>query len=203
LENVAENKPAERLRLFVAITVPDAVRDEIIRVQRELQPLAPREAVRWAKPEQFHLTLRFLGNVASNSVPALQESVRIVCAGAPALHLRAQGIGFFPNNRSPRVIWVGVSDDKNHLADLQKKIETAVRPFTAEQGGERFAGHLTLGRFKQFKRLEIRELMARAEVMKDRTFGEWTVQKIEIIRSELLPTGAHYISIAAFPLGGN
>ena len=190
----------EKFRLFVAITVPDAIREEMIRVQCELQPLVPRGAVRWAKPEQFHLTLRFLGDVASDRVADLQESVRVVCAGAPVLLLRAQGVGFFPHARSPRVIWAGVNDDENHLAELQKKIEGGVRPFTTEQGNEHFAGHVTLGRFKQFKRLEIRELMARAEVMKDRTFGEWTVQKIEIIRSELLPAGARYTSLAALPL---
>ena len=159
----------EQLRLFVAIPFPDAVREEMLRVQHELQPLVPRDVVRWTKPEQFHLTLRFLGDVSSDRVAALQESVRAVCSGAPALHLRAQGVGFFPNARSPRVIWVGVNDGENRLVDLQKKIEAAVQPFTAEQGAERFAGHVTLGRFKQSKRLEIKELTARAEAMKDRT----------------------------------
>lgn len=189
------------LRLFVAITIPDAVRAEIIRVQRQLQPLAPQGAVRWTRPEQFHLTLRFLGDVPSDRVPALQESVRMVCAGAPELHLRAQGIGFFPHARSPRVIWVGINDGENQLTQLQKKIEGAVRSFTKEQGNERFTGHVTLGRFKQFKRLEIRRLMSCVETMKDQLFGEWTARKIEIIRSELSPTGAHYISLAGLRLG--
>jgi 2'-5' RNA ligase len=195
-----DENSAERLRLFVAIQVPDAVREEIIRVQRELQPLAPRGVVRWAKPEQFHLTLRFLGDVPSEHVGDLRESVRAVCADAPALHLHAQGVGFFPNARSPRVIWIGVIDSENRLVDLQRKIEGAVRPFTTEPEGERFAGHVTLGRFKQFNRLEIKELTANAAAMKDRMFGEWTAREIEIIRSELSPTGARYTSLAAFPL---
>jgi 2'-5' RNA ligase len=196
-----DENSTERFRLFVAISVPDAVRNEMIRVQCELQPLVPRGAVRWAKPEQFHLTLRFLGDVPVERVPALQETVNAVCLGSPALCLRAQGVGFFPNARSPRVIWAGVDDDENRLAELQEKIESAVRPFTAEQGGEDFAGHVTLGRFKQFNRLEIRELTTRAETMKDRQFGEWTAREIEIIRSELSPAGARYTLLAAFPLG--
>jgi 2'-5' RNA ligase len=190
----------EQLRLFVAIAVPDAVRDEMIRVQRELQPLAPSGAVRWAKPEQFHLTLRFLGDVPSNRVAALQEAVREVCSGVPALPLCARGVGFFPNARSPRVVWVGVNDDENCLAKLQKKIESAVRPFTAGQGGEDFAGHVTLGRFKQFRRPEIGKLTACAETMKDRVFGEWPARKIEIIRSELSSVGARYTALAAICL---
>jgi len=67
-----------RFRLFVAITVPDAVRAEVLRVQRELKPLAPRDVVRWTKPEQFHLTLRFLGDVPSAQIAGLQESLYAV-----------------------------------------------------------------------------------------------------------------------------
>ena len=196
-----DENSAERLRLFVAITIPDAIREEMIRVQRDLKPLVPRSAVRWARPEQFHLTLRFLGDVPSERVGGLRESVRVVCADAPAVPLRAEGVGFFPNARSPRVIWIGISDDENRLVNLQRKIENAVQPFTTEQGGERFAGHVTLGRFKQLNRFDINGLTNESEAMKNRIFGEWTAREIEIIRSELSPTGARYTSLAAFPLG--
>jgi 2'-5' RNA ligase len=197
---VTGESSTEKLRLFVAIPVPDAVREEMLRVQRELQLLAPRGAVRWARAEQFHLTLRFLGDVSSNRVTALQAAVRAVCSGAPASPLRALGVGFFPNVRSPRVVWVGINDG-GRLAELQKKIENVVSPFTDEPGGEHFAGHVTLGRFKQFKRQEIGKLAAGAETMKDRVFGEWTARKIELIRSELSSSGAHYTVLAAFSLG--
>ncbi|MGB7769789.1 MAG: RNA 2',3'-cyclic phosphodiesterase [Verrucomicrobiia bacterium] len=195
------NDSTGRFRLFVAIPVSDAVRDEMIRVQRELQPLAPRGAVRWATPEQFHLTLRFLGDVPSDRVAALQEAVRTVCSGAPALPLRAQGVSFFPNARAPRVIWVGITDSDDRLVELQKKIESAVCPFTTGQGSERFAGHVTMGRFKSPKWLEIRSLTSHAETMKDRAFGEWTAREIEIIRSELSSAGARYTSLAVIRLG--
>src|SRR5690348_14435290 len=190
----------ERFRLFVAIPVPDAIREGMLRVQHELQPLVPRGMVRWTKPEQLHLTLRFLGGISSDRVAALQESVRAVCADTSVLRLRAQGVGFFPGARAPRVIWIGISDGEDRLGDLQKKIETVVQPFTAEQGNERFAGHVTLGRFKPFGRAEIRALAGQAEIMKARTFGEWTAPGVELIRSELSPTGAHYTTLATFLL---
>ncbi|HEV2437714.1 MAG TPA: RNA 2',3'-cyclic phosphodiesterase [Verrucomicrobiae bacterium] len=187
----------------MAIPVPDAVREEMLRVQRELQPLAPRGVIRWAKPEQFHLTLRFLGDVLPDHVAGLRESLHTACSGVRVLHLRAQGAGFFPNARSPRVLWIGVSDAEGRLGDLQRKIEAAVQPFTAEPGGERFAGHVTLGRFKQSGASEIKALTGHAETMKNRMFGQWTAPEIELIRSELSPTGAHYTSLTTFPLDGN
>lgn len=193
----------ERFRLFVAITVPEAVREAMLRVQRELQPLAPRGVVRWTKPEQFHLTLRFLGDVSTDCVAGLQDSLRAACSGIPSLQLRAEGLGFFPNARSPRVIWIGINDGENRLLNLQREIEAAVQPFTAEQGGERFAGHVTLGRFQQPDHINIKALSDLAAAMKSRTFGEWATREVELIRSELSPTGARHTSLAAFPLGEN
>jgi 2'-5' RNA ligase len=190
-----------RFRLFVAITVPDAVREEVLRVQGQLQPLVPHGVVRWTKPEQFHLTLRFLGDVPAAHIGSLQESIRAACTRTTPLHLYAQNVGFFPNAHSPRVIWVGIHDRENRLVTFQKQIEGAVRSYTAERGGEQFAGHITLGRFKQYNHLAIRELVDRADAIKSRLFGEWTARNIEIIRSELQPAGSRYASLAACALG--
>ena len=201
LQGVAENNLTGKLRIFVAIPVPAAVRNEMVRVQHELQPLAPRGVVRWTKPEQLHLTLQFLGDVSSDRVAGLQESLRTACSGVTPLPLRAQGFGFFPNARSPRVVWIGITGGENRLADFQRKIADAVRPFSAGPGGERFAGHVTLGRFKQSMWVGINSLTAHADTMKDSTFGEWTVREVEIIRSELLATGSRYTQLAAIRLG--
>jgi len=187
---MADDSATQKLRLFVAIPMPEAVRNEVIRVQQEMQRLVLRDAVRWTKPEQFHLTLRFLGDFPVERVAALQEAINAVCTDVPALHLRAQGAGFFPNARSPRVIWVGVNDNEGRLVDLQKKMEGAVQPFTQEPGTGKFAGHVTLGRVKFLKQPEIEKLAAHAQAVSDRLFGEWTANEIEIIRSRLLPAGA-------------
>jgi 2'-5' RNA ligase len=197
---MTDDSSTEKLRLFLAIPMPEAVRNEITGVQQEMRQLVSRDAVRWTKPEQFHLTLRFLGDVPVERVAALQEAVNAVCRGSPALRLRAQGTGFFPNARSPRVIWAGVNDGEGHLVDLQKKIEAVVRLFTKESGTERFAGHVTVGRVKFLKRPEIEKLAEHAQVVKDHLFGEWTANEVELIRSDLLPAGARHTLLAAIRL---
>jgi RNA 2',3'-cyclic 3'-phosphodiesterase len=198
---MADDSSMEKLRLFIAIPVPEPVRDEIIRVQREMQPLAPQSAARWTRPDQFHLTLRFLGDVPVAGLEQLKESVNAVCRSARPLPLRAEGVGFFPNPQSPRVVWVGIDDKAGLLVDLQKRIETAVQPFTAEPGEKNFLGHATLGRLKNLRPPDARKLAAHAQTIKDRTLGEWTADEIEIIRSELSPAGACHTSLAAFRLG--
>jgi len=191
----------EKFRLFVAIPMPETVRNEITGIQHEMRQLVSRDAVRWTKPEQFHLTLRFLGDVPVERVSALQEAVNAVCLGSSALPLRAQGVGFFPNARSPRVIWAGVNDGEGRLVDLQKKIEGAVQPFAEGPSSERFAGHVTIGRVKFLKRPDIEKLAAHAQAIKDRLFGEWAANEVELIRSDLLPAGASHTLLAAIGLG--
>jgi 2'-5' RNA ligase len=189
------------LRLFIAIPIQEPVRDEIIRVQQELQPLVPRDVARWTRPDQFHLTLRFLGDVPADSVEDFKKTVGVVGRNTRSLFLRAEGVGFFPNPRSPRVIWVGINDREGRLVDLQRQIETAVGPFSPEPGEKNFMGHVTLGRLKNPKPSDAGNLAARAQALKNRIFGEWTAHEIEIIQSELSPAGARYNSLAAFRLG--
>jgi RNA 2',3'-cyclic 3'-phosphodiesterase len=198
---MTSDSPTGQLRLFVAIPIPEPVREEIIRVQRELQPLVPRGVVRWARPDQFHLTLRFLGNVPADGVENLKKSVGAVCRNARSLSLRAEGVGFFPNARAPRVVWAGINDGAGRLGDLQRQIESAVGPFSSEPGEKNFTGHATLGRLKNPRPADTRGLAARAQSFEKRRFGEWTAQEIEIIRSELSPAGARYTTLAAIRLG--
>jgi 2'-5' RNA ligase len=188
-------------RLFVAIPLPETVRDEILRVQGELRPLLPREAARWTRSDQLHVTLRFLGNVAVEAIETLRQSVGAVCLNASPLALRAQGVGFFPNPRSPRVVWVGINGSGERLSDLQAKIEAAVSPFSPEPGEKNFAGHVTLARLKHPRPADVRELIARAQSHDAKTFGNWTAENVEIIRSELSPIGTRYTSLGTFPLG--
>ena len=193
--------PGTTWRLFVAIPMPEPARNEIIRVQSELQPLVPREVVRWTRPEQFHLTLRFLGDVPADAVETLKQAVKAVCSDASPLSLRAQGVGFFPNPRLPRVLWVGINDGENRLVDLQQRVEEAVHQFSPEPGEKQFRGHVTLARFKNPRPSDIRDLVARAQSLKTRSFGDWTAQEIEIMRSELSSSGARHTLLAACRLG--
>src|SRR6266487_4607346 len=85
------------IRAFLAVPIPDAVKAEIERAQDELRQALPKPCVRWTKREQFHLTLCFLGNVATTRVPELTEAVGAACRGFPALKLRAERIGCFPD----------------------------------------------------------------------------------------------------------
>jgi 2'-5' RNA ligase len=188
------------LRLFIAISLPAIVKDEIEKAQGEMRRALPPECVRWTKREQFHLTLKFLGNVEAPRLSALVDALRNVSKNFSTLHLRAERIGFFPEARSPRVIWVSVHDERELLPRLQAAIESAVQGFTTEQPEGKFTGHVTLGRVKSIKRPQAEILAQLASRLARRQFGDWTVDQVELIRSELSSSGSHYTVIETAPL---
>jgi 2'-5' RNA ligase len=190
----------ENYRLFIALTLPEEVKEAITHTQAELRRALPEKSVSWTKREQFHLTLKFLGSFPANRVEALAGAVRNACGDFRALRLRAQGIGFFPDLKFPRVTWVGVRDAENILPTLQQAIEAAAKEFTPEKPEGRFTGHVTLGRVRELKRSEIETLKKLALGMPDKLFGEWTAGNVEIIRSELAPGGSRYTTLATVPL---
>lgn len=192
--------PAPFLRLFIALAVPPEVRQEIGRAQARLQRHSPPGAVRWTRPDQFHLTLKFLGDVPAEQVAALKKSLAPICAAAPALRLSAQGVGFFPGTHKPRVIWAGARDVQGRLPELHGQIEAALRWLAPAERVEKFTGHITLGRFKPGHHAAIPKLLALADDLRDRHFGDWQAGEVEIIRSELTSTGATHTAMAVFPL---
>jgi 2'-5' RNA ligase len=193
----------QKYRLFIAIPLPAEVKIEVEKAQGELRRAAPAECVRWTKPEQFHLTLRFLGDVEAEHLDALTRALQRACAGFPPLPLRAERIGFFPDPRRPRVVWMGVRDADGKLPLLQQAVVSAVAGFTREEPEGGFAGHVTLGRVKAIKRVEAEKMAGLARGMADRFFGGWTADKVQILRSELAPHGACHSTLAVVPLAGD
>jgi len=187
---------ADTLRLFLAIQIREFIRADLQRLQEELKPLLPRESVRWAKPEQFHLTLKFLGNVPADKVAALSEAARAVCVEASPLSLRAEGVGFFPNDVSPRVFWVEIKSTDNRLHTFQKRLEVEVQRFAEKEESKNFAAHVTLARFEKWPRGSVEKFMM--SVPKDRRFGEWTAQQVELVESKLGQAGSLHAISATF-----
>lgn len=186
----------ETLRLFLAIPMPEDIRAGLRRLQLESQPLLPPRAVRWARPEQFHLTLKFLGNVPAADTVALSEAVRAVCAAAPPLRLRAEGAGFFPNESAPRVFWVEIKSLDGRLMEFQRQLEAAVERFAEKREKKTFTAHVTLARLEKLGRREAEKWMAR--LRKDQAFGEWTASEVELVQSTLSPSGAVHAIFGAF-----
>lgn len=184
------------MRTFVAIELPESIQSVLSDIQRELK--RTDADVRWVRPENIHLTLKFLGTIKENMVRDITDVLQKASGNFRTFALTVSGVGVFPNMRSPRVVWVG-TDQSDKLIDLQRDIEEGLASLGFEREKRKFAAHLTLGRFKSAhgKRTFVDTL----ETYRERGFGSFHVGSVSLMKSDLSPAGAKYTRIAEVRLG--
>jgi 2'-5' RNA ligase len=188
------------IRAFVAINLPVEVRANLTELQRELKSVLPGNGLRWTKPEQVHLTLKFLGDIAADSLEDLKSAIQRACNGIAPFSLRAESPGVFPDSQRPRVIWTDVNGDMDVLRRLQEQIERETGAWReAEQ--RTFQPHLTLARVQSLKPDKAAVLHEKIRMHTATQFGSWHIGRIDLMRSKLSSTGAEYSQLAEFPLG--
>jgi 2'-5' RNA ligase len=190
-----------QLRLFIAILTPEKVKIALERAQRRFQNVLPSKAARWTPREQFHMTLKFLGNVPSTQLETLLQASAAACSPFAPLHLTVAGIGFFTAGRAPRVLWAGVTDSDNQLATLWSALQSATSFIIREPSEANFTAHVTLARFNKLQRTEGSEVASLARRFDHVVFGEWTTPEIHLMRSELSPSGARHSLLSPLALG--
>jgi 2'-5' RNA ligase len=186
--------------LFIAIPVPPEVSHKIGRVQGRLQRASAPGTVRWTPTDQFHITLKFLGDVPMGHLGGLRQALAPICAGFSTLELSARGLGFFPNASRPRVIWAGASDRLKQLPALHRQIDNALSWLAPTERPGMFTSHITLGRLKPGGHAGIPRLLEAAAVFYDSPFGDWQANEVRLVRSQLTAVRAEHTTIASFPL---
>lgn len=182
------------MRAFLAIEIPAEICKKIRDLIEVLQRTTPN--VRWARAEGLHLTLKFIGQVPLEKIEEIQAQLASLRLPAP-LPLRVQGFGYFPNERSPRVIWLGVEAGPQ-LAELAGRIEEGLYRLGIPKEDRPFSSHLTLGRLRApDKLLALRELLRQREPLE---MGSFTAEEFYLYESQLSPGGSLYRKIARFPL---
>ncbi|MEM4267670.1 MAG: RNA 2',3'-cyclic phosphodiesterase [Candidatus Woesearchaeota archaeon] len=171
------------MRLFIAITLPDDAKTQLANVQKKLGVLGAKITY----THDYHLTLKFLGEVSNSSaiVSALNN------LNLKKFRFSLSSIDFFPNERCPRVVWVGVTP-KKPIIELQQQIESLLTLAGFEKD-TRFHPHITLGRIKQSNK----EFCEQAKNMPVQPISI-EVDKIYLIRSELGMDGPKYTVIERF-----
>jgi len=182
------------MRAFVAIDASDEIRAELARVQQELARCPAK--VKWVTPQNVHLTLKFLGDVAPEAVEQVAAAMA-AASGGGAVPFAVEGLGSFPPRGRPRVLWAGVSAGADAVSRVQVKLEAALRPLGFKQE-HRFVPHLTIGRVKSPRGAQ--ELIPMLERHAATKFGSCTAAEMVLYESELTPQGAVYRAVARQPL---
>ncbi len=180
------------LRLFCALPVPANVQEELSAATDSLRGILSPASISWVKRGNFHLTLRFLGDVEQNRVDELASQLEMACRGTQPFELSCQGLGCFPNLRRARVIWAGLQEDGEGLAQLQNRVDAACASFLQQEGKSNFSGHITLGRIRAIKGPAQQRLADEIEGNREASFGRWIVEEVGLISSDLSHGTPHY-----------
>jgi 2'-5' RNA ligase len=199
---MADETAAKRWRIFIAIEVPEKVREAIAGAQKECIERMSEKCMKWARAEQFHLTLRFLGGVDPAALVELTSRLRQACANLRPLDLRCAGVGIFPERGRPRVLWVGVHDDAGSgLSQTFRGVAEASDGFGQEEPEKRFTGHVTLARCKDIDRPTATQARELVRQFSEREFGSWQATEVQLMRSELSARGAVHAVLERIHLG--
>ena len=191
-------------RLFVALLLPDEICTRVEEMQARLRESLGTEGIRWTAPEQFHFTLKFLGDVEDSALPSVIEGVEQASARCEAWTLEVAGVGVFPKQRNPQVLWVGATKGVPVLQQTAQYLneELASRGFEAET--KPYIPHITLARMKT---REGEEMVAKnlpllqSEPELRATLGAFLVQQCALMQSDLRREGAVYTVVKTFAFG--
>ncbi len=190
------------LRLFIALEMPAPIQQALQTISADLQAKLPNSPLRWIPVPSIHLTLKFLGDVAEESVPAIQAELEQQAAAFAPFDLSVAELGVFPNVRRPRIVWVGV-DAPSQLSALQLSVENAMEKlgYPAEQRD--FTPHLTLARAIRGANPAALALVGKlvsAEWLREKSSA--SVDRVTLFQSSLNRGGAVYNPLVHAQLTG-
>lgn len=185
------------LRAFIAFTPPEA----ILRCAQSLQDglKARGLKLRWVKPANIHLTLKFLGDMPEAHIADVRAAMQQAVHEEGLISLALQGLGVFPSIQRPRILWTGLGGDVDRLRRLVGRLEDGLEPLGFKKEKRAFKAHLTLARVKA--RLDTRSLLQGIQELGEYAPVAFDARQMVLYQSELRPTGAVYTERARVSLG--
>lgn len=189
------------MRLFAAVDPDPSARAAAARAAAALAARLPDDGprrVRWTAPAQFHITLRFLGELSAAEVAAVRDVFRPPFETG-GFAVRLSGPGCFPSAGPPRVLWMGIGEGREALAAVAAEIDGRLASAGRVPETRPFNGHLTLGRMKRWPARSRAEVVRVLSDVRPDT-PRWTVERVVLCESRRTPRGAEYRVLESTPL---
>jgi 2'-5' RNA ligase len=183
------------IRAFIAVEISPTTVARITAAIADIKPKLP--AVRWVATANFHLTLKFLGDIEARQTEAIGDALELALTPFPRCTINAKGLGVFPGLRQPKVFWVGFIGDE--LTELARRVDSALLPLGFAGDPRGFTPHLTIGRWRQAERSP-GNLKQELDHWREHDFGATKVGRVILFQSVLKPTGAVYSQLKVIKL---
>ena len=181
------------MRSFISIEIPGDIRDHIGNYIAEIN--GALTGVKWVKPENIHLTIKFLGNIREKDVPGLRDCITGAAKEFEPFMLTMTNLGYFPNFSNPRIVWIGVDGGLDSLLDVFQYMETCLEEAGYDREERTFSPHLTIGRARRNSTIKVSGSVREFEPI------SFKIDKIALMKSTLTPQGPVYESITESTLG--
>jgi 2'-5' RNA ligase len=165
------------MRTFTAIDMPSTI---LLRLERLLSALRHEAQIHWSPLDNLHITTKFIGQWPEERLPQLVDALSSLLPCEP-FQVELKGLGWFPNRRSPRVLWVGVNGGE-YLADLARRTDEKLQILGIQREDREFRPHLTLARIKT--PVSLSKLRQRVEEMEAAELGAFPVSSFSLFRSD-------------------
>lgn len=188
----------EKYRCFVAVDLPDKVKEALAAMQEELKVWPG--SVKWVEQRNFHLTLKFLGDITGPVIKEVQSALEKAAGPHTCFTVYMTGAGAFPSVRNPRVIWAGIDDPGRKLGKLWTDIERVLVKNGFEPEKKSFSPHLTLGRVKDMQPPnERKDRHGMGDILKKLHGVRYPVpvSEIKLVKSRLFRSGPEYSCLAS------
>lgn len=187
------------LRLFIALELSKEMHQSFSDLIINLKKIS-LNGVKWVKPENIHLTLKFLGDTPQTKIIHINSALEKAVSNISSFTILSKGTGVFPNLRQPRVFWAGITTPPE-LLNLQKQIDSELSTLEFEVEKRPFTPHLTLGRVSESANPEIIVKVINALTESDSfEFGSVNIQQITLFQSTLSPGGSIYTPLKRISL---
>jgi RNA 2',3'-cyclic 3'-phosphodiesterase len=191
------------MRLFIGVELDDRVKaaaaDVAERLRQHLQRAVPELVARWIAPENLHITLWFIGEVADAHGDAIADVLKQSPFSIPPFDLGLAGCGAFPPSGPPRVFWIGVNRGAREMADLYRETGDRLAPLGYAPERRAYAAHLTIARVKDPGRGASKAVRATLAQLPAEC-GTCRISSVTLFRSRLSPRGAAYEPLLRVPL---
>jgi 2'-5' RNA ligase len=187
------------MRLFIAIELPEEIRRSLAKIQRAVESLI---VAKWGwddpksvRPDQMHLTLKFLGDTRDDVLTLLIDQLKVV--QTEPIQLAIKGVVAFPERGPIRVVAAELVDCQGRCAELQRRVDEACHESGFRLEGRRWIPHVTVCRIKEFLPGTLRDGFAKHAVTQE----FFTVSGFSLIESRLSQAGPDYVTVARFSGG--
>lgn len=181
-------------RIFLAIDLPRELKDKIALFQKTLRYLPD---IKWVKPENLHLTLVFLGWLKQSERKRVGEIAQEEIGKIESFPLCLKGLGVFPEIRRAKILWIG-ADGGLRLKLVNRTLFRKLGEAGFKIDDREFTPHITIGRTKE--KLNKENILHTLNSYKEREFGRFMVEQVEIMESELKREGPVYKVIKSIKL---